>query len=78
MPMTREEFYQSVIGDALERVYSHGQETALDDAWHLINAQGGYVSPGDLAGNVYNKAVLDALNIIEKLGGMGPLQRGKE
>ena len=76
--MTRNEFYQSVIGDALERVYSHGQHNALDEAWHLINAQGGYVSPGDLAGNAHNKAVLDALNIIEKLGGMDPLLRGKE
>ena len=76
--MTRDEFYQSVIGDALEKVHAIGRRDALDDAWHLINAQGGYVSPGDLAGNAHNKAVLDALNIIEKLGGMDPLKRGKE
>ena len=76
--MTRDEFYQHVIGDALEKVYTFGRSGALDEAWHLINAQGGYVSPGDLAGNAHNKAVLDALNIIEKLGGMDPAERSKE
>ena len=76
--MTREEFYQQVIGDMCDEVYALGREAALDEAHRLINAQGGYVSPGDLAGNAYNKAILDALDIIEKLGGMDPLQRGKE
>ena len=43
--------------------------TALDDAWDEINALGGYVAPGDVAGAAYNAAVNDALAIIEKLGG---------
>ena len=76
--MTRTEFYQKVIGDMYDEVYAISRRDALDEAWHLINALGGYVSPGDLAGNAHNKAVLDALDIIEKLGGMDPLQRGKE
>ncbi|MCK9994104.1 MAG: hypothetical protein Dbin4_02624 [Alphaproteobacteria bacterium] len=76
--MNRTEFYQKVIGDMYDKVHAIGRRDALDEAWHLINAQGGYVSPGDLAGNAHNKAVLDALNIIEKLGGMDPLKRGKE
>lgn len=76
--MTREEFYQQVIGDMYDKVHAIGRRDALDEAWHLISAQGGYVSPGDLAGNAYSKAVLDALEIIEKLGGMDPAQRGKE
>ena len=76
--MNRTEFYQKVIGDALDKVHAIGRRDGLDEAWHLINAQGGYVSPGDLAGNAHNKAVLDTLDIIEKLGGMDPAQRGKE
>ena len=76
--MTRDKFLTQVIGDMYDKVHALGREAALDEAWHLINTQGGYVSPGDLAGNAYNKAVLDALNIIEKLGGMDPLKRGRE
>ena len=76
--MTREEFYQQVIGDMCDEVYALGREAALDEVWNLINAQGGYVAPHDLEGQGYNKAILDALKIIEKLGGMNPLQRGKE
>ena len=76
--MTREEFYQQVIGDMCDEVYALGREAALGEAWHLISAQGGYVAPHDLEGQGYNKSILDALKIIEKLGGMDPLQRGKE
>lgn len=74
--MNRKGFYQNVIGDMYDNVHVIGRRDGLDEAWHLINAQGGYDSPGDLAGNAYNKAMLDALNIIEKLGGMDPQQRG--
>ena len=42
---------------------------ALDKAWEEINALGGYVGPRDVCGTAYNKAVHDALAIIEKLGG---------
>ncbi len=55
-----------------------GRESALDEAWHLINAQGGYSAPDDIAGTAHNEAIGVALDIIEKLGGMDPLQRGKE
>lgn len=76
--MTRKDFYQQVIGDALDKVHAIGRRDALDDAWREINAQGGYASPDDLEGTAHNKAVLAALDIIEGLGGMDPLQRGKE
>ena len=71
---------QSIITTIPRGVDAHraGYRAGLDNAWHEINAKGGYVSPGDLAGNAYNKAILDALNIIENLGGMDPLKRGKE
>ena len=76
--MTREEFYQQVIGDMCDEVYALGREAALDEAWRLINARGGYSAPDDIAGAAHNEAIGVALAIIEKLGGMDPLQRGKE
>ncbi|WP_022723390.1 hypothetical protein [Rhodopseudomonas sp. B29] len=47
--------------------------TALDLAWEEINALGGsdpsVMSPDELA---YNRAISDALEIIERLGGEDP------
>ena len=51
---------------------------SLDKAWHIIAAQGGYVAPHDVAGNAYAEAIGEALAIIESLGGMDPLVRGRE
>lgn len=63
--MTRDEFYQSVIGDALEKVHAKGRRDGLDEAWCIIND----LLPGSFS---------EALEIIERLGGMDPLKRGKE
>ena len=50
----------------------------LDKAWHNINAEGGYVAPGDLEGKAYCEAIEKALTIIESLGGMDPAERGRQ
>lgn len=46
----------------------------LDIAWERINALGGYVAPGDVAGKAANDTVGEALKIIEDLGGRDPAQ----
>lgn len=76
--MSRQKIYQEVITGLCDKVRLIGWEAALDEAHRLINAQGGYVAPDDLEGQGYNKAIIDAIDVIEKLGGMDPLQRGKE
>ena len=57
----------------------------LDDAWKQINSLGGsgldrnvFDPDGRERAKVegYNDAIGEALNIIEKLGGMDPLRRG--
>ena len=55
-----------------------GREAALDEAWHLINAEGGVPSQGHIEDEAHCRAIGVALDIIEKLGGMDPLQRGRE
>ena len=47
----------------------------LDKAWEAINALGGWVADSDVAGKGYNDAISAALNEIEKLGGMDPVNR---
>lgn len=49
--------------------------TELDKAWEEINALGGYVAPNDEVGKGYDKAIGDALDIIERLGGRDPARQ---
>ncbi|MEQ1888069.1 MAG: hypothetical protein ABL951_02680 [Alphaproteobacteria bacterium] len=46
----------------------------LDQAWAEINALGGAEIKGYIVGAAYNKAIGDALGIIERLGGSDPLK----
>lgn len=46
---------------------------SLDQAWEEIHALGGHAF--DEEGHIVNMTVLDALRIIEKLGGRDPLQK---
>ena len=51
------------------------QWCSLDQAWHEINSLGGTFEEEDLAAKGYWEAIDACLTIIEKLGGMDPLQR---
>lgn len=75
--MTREEFYQQVIGDMCDEVYALGREAALDEAWAAISADINPFEDDDDAEG-FNRALRFALESIEKLGGMDPAKRGKE
>ena len=53
--------------------------TKLDQAWHLINEKlSPYPSGAGDYRDGFDEGILAALKIIEKLGGMDPLQRGKQ
>ena len=45
----------------------------LNRAWETVNALGGYHDPEDQMARGYHNAITDALNAIEKLGGVDPL-----
>ena len=69
------------IQDAWIDGYAEGESAGmanLDQAWEEINALGGVIDravPHDVG---YDSAIGDALEIIEKLGGVDPLIRSKE
>lgn len=53
-------------------------DDALDAVWEAVNALGGAVPAGDAHGAGYIEAVNHALDEIEKLGGMDPLERKRQ
>lgn len=55
------------IYTAVSAAASHSRKAFLDLAWERINALGGVVGPYDHDGQIYNKAIGDALDIIEEL-----------
>ena len=51
-----------------------GGESALDDAWEEVNA----LYKNEFISRIQREPYHTVLRIIEKLGGMDPLQRGRE
>ena len=47
----------------------------LDELHQLVNAQGGYVAPGDTEGEARGVAIDAVLGAIERMGGMDPAMR---
>jgi hypothetical protein len=75
MPFEGYGMYKYFLNETAQSAESAMSE--LDKAWQEINALGGHVAPDDDHGLGYIKAIGDALDIIEKLGGKDPLQNSR-
>ena len=75
MELTRE-VYIAIARKCCNGLNSEAEANwALDQAWHEINSLGGTFLEQDLVAKGYCEAISACLVVIEKLGGMDPLQR---
>jgi hypothetical protein len=71
--MSSSHVHETVQPLTAERIANHNREQfqAIDNAWRAVNALGGTYDHGNPYEAGYAQALEDALNAIEKLGGIG-------